>query len=82
MSVKILGHSIMGVPAVGILGDLAYAGDKVFYVDSVDGEDGNSGLEPDKALKTINAAYLKTTTNHNDVICLIPRATGYAITAS
>ncbi len=82
MSVKNLGHSIMGTPLGIGLGELAHAGGRIFYVDSELGDDGNTGLEPDKAKKTVNAAYVACTTNKNDVIALIPRATSYAISAS
>ena len=82
MSVKSLGHSVMGTPLGLGLGELAQAGGRIFYVDSEKGRDGNTGLEPNTAKLTVNAAYAACTTNKNDVIVLIPRATQYAIAAS
>jgi hypothetical protein len=43
---------------------------KIFYVDYDNGNDANTGLAPNKAVKTIKRAYDLTTTNKNDVICL------------
>jgi hypothetical protein len=61
---------------------IALAGGKIFYVDSVNGADGNSGRDPDAALLTVEAALVACTANNNDIVVLLPKATGYALAAA
>jgi hypothetical protein len=60
---------------------IALGGGKIFYVDSVNGADGNSGRDPDAALLTVEAAKAVMTTNKNDIMVLIGRATAYELAA-
>ena len=82
MSNRLLGHSIGGVPVAWGMDTIALAGGKIYYVDSVNGADGNSGRDPDAAYLTLESAYAAATTNKNDIIVLIPRATEYALAAA
>lgn len=52
-----LGHSVKG---------------DTYYVDSVNGNDNNNGLDPRAALATIDAAINKTTANNGDIIVVLP----------
>jgi hypothetical protein len=71
-----------GVPVGSGLGALALAGGKVYFVDSEYGVDGNDGLTPAKAVKTVAAGYALTKDAHHDIVVLIPRPTQYAVTAA
>ncbi len=44
---------------------------KIFYLDPLRGYDGNTGLEPTKAFKTLAAGYTALRTGWNDVLVLI-----------
>lgn len=57
-------------------------GSKIFVVDSINGNNSNSGLKWDQPLLGIDAAYAKCTTLHNDVILLVGNGTSYATTAA
>lgn len=46
-----------------------------FYVNPATGADGNTGLSPSQALKTLDAALGKCTTGQNDVVFLISNGT-------
>jgi len=48
---------------------------KQYYVDFANGSDGNGGTSPDKAMKTLKAAYDLCVTGHNDSVLVIPSAT-------
>lgn len=57
---------MVGLPHVGNL----------FYVDPTDGSDtANDGTTQDNALKTLTAAYNKTTNFHHDVVIIVPGGT-------
>lgn len=66
------GVTSLGVPIVG--GSMPFTYGTYFFVDADNGSDGNTGLERGKALKTVAAAYAKTTTNCDDVIVLSTNA--------
>lgn len=53
----------------------AGAAGNVYYVDPTRGSDGNSGLLPGSAKKTLQAGYNLTTNNNNDVVVFIGGAT-------
>ena len=74
------GISSFGVPMIGGQG-LTMPG-TAYFVDSVNGADGNSGKSIDKALSTIATAYGKTTSGNNDVIYVVGNGTAYPITAA
>lgn len=63
------------------LGPFAFGGD-VYFLDPVDGADGNDGKSPESAVKTIEVAYNKLRTGENDTIVLIGTATAVNITGS
>jgi hypothetical protein len=48
-----------------------------YYVDPVNGSDGNEGDDPTAPMKTLATAYAKTTDNHNDVVFLIGSPTAH-----
>ena len=54
-----------GMPLLAHIGSVF---GNTFFVDYRNGSDSNSGKEPDKALKTLSAAYAKCTSNQNDAI--------------
>ena len=69
------GVSSFGSP-VGVLptmgGSIAATGPaKHYFVDPANGTDGNTGSSPDKAMKTVSAAYAKTVDKSGDVIHLL-----------
>lgn len=49
-----------------------------YFVDATNGADTNTGTTWTAPLKTITAAYAKTTTGKNDVICVLAAAAGTA----
>ena len=63
------GISSFGIPVLGGA-SIPFTG-KYFFVDPVNGSDGNTGLKPSKALATLYKAYSKTTSGNNDVVFLI-----------
>lgn len=63
------GVSSFGIPVLGGGGVPATFG-IVYFVDADIGSDGNRGLGPDDALKTVAKAYSKCRTNKHDVIVL------------
>ena len=64
------GLSSFGIPIVGA-GNVLTTGN-IFFVSSVTGLASNSGLEPGKALASINAAIQKCTANNGDTIFVMP----------
>lgn len=66
------GVTSMGVPVLGDGIPSSYG--KYFFVDADNGNDGNSGLSIDQAVKTIAQAYSLVTTNKDDVIVLSTNA--------
>lgn len=62
------GIKSFGVPVLG--GMLPFTG-SYFFVKPVSGLDGNDGLSPDSALKTLPVALAKCTANKNDVVFFI-----------
>lgn len=67
------GISSFGVPVVG--GGLPATKGRYIFVDYGNGSDGNDGLSPETAVKTIAQAYSMATTNMDDVIALIGSST-------
>ncbi len=65
-----LGFKIYPEDIAGMIG-LPYVG-TVFYVDPINGNDGNDGLEQDTALKTVKQAESLTTENKHDVVIEVP----------
>jgi len=63
------GVTSMGVPLVGSLGGIPFTGNW-YFVDAVNGSDGNTGGAQDP-LQTIPAAYAQMTDGNNDVIILV-----------
>ncbi len=67
-----------GVSSFGIMlpsGDLPATSGKYIFVDYGSGNDNNSGLSPEEAVKTVAQAYSMATTNKDDVIVLIGSST-------
>jgi hypothetical protein len=57
-------------------------GSKIYIVDSVNGSDSNTGLNWEMPFLTLDYAYSKCTTGHNDCIILIANGTAYTTTAA
>jgi len=55
-----------------LLGWLVPTTGSVFYVDSVTGDDDDTGLSPQSAVATLNVAIAKCTANKGDVIYVMP----------
>lgn len=64
------GISSFGVPVLGNLGGIPFTGN-YYFVDPVNGLDGNTGGSPSKALKTLYRAHALCTDGNNDVVILI-----------
>jgi len=62
-----------GITSVGVpvLGPLFGMDSKSFFVDGDDGSDGNTGLTPKRALKTLSKAHSLCTAGRNDVVYLM-----------
>ncbi len=77
------GVSSYGVPVTGSLPFTlgANGAGTYYFVDPTNGNDGNTGLEPDKAFATINRAHTVATTNNHDVIVLSANASHSVPTA-
>jgi hypothetical protein len=66
------GLSSFGIPVLGGAGiPFTSKNSKYFFVDPVNGLDGNTGLNPGKALKTLYKAISLCTSGNNDVVYLI-----------
>ena len=66
-----------------ITGDIGtITGGSKFYLDTVNGSDGNSGLSPKQAFKTMATAYAALTANKNDILYMLPGATAATITST
>jgi len=63
------GITSFGIPVLGG-SDIPFTG-KYYFVDPVNGSDGNSGTSPSTALETLSAAHAKCTAGKNDVVYLI-----------
>ena len=74
------GVSSFGIPMMGGQG-LTMPG-TAYFVDSVNGSDGNVGKSLDKPLKTIEKAYSVTKSGNNDVIYVVGNGTAYSIAAA
>lgn len=59
-------HTLLGAGSLFTTG-------KVFYVNSVIGSDGNSGLDPAKPLATISKAQTKARANKGDIVIIMPK---------
>jgi len=55
---------------------------QIYVVDAVHGNDANPGTKWQQPLLTIEAAYAKTVTLHNDVVLLVGNGTSYATAAA
>lgn len=58
-----------------IIGYDGYVFGNTYYVEATNGDDSNPGTTPDKAFKTVDAAYDAMTTNNHDVLYLSGNAT-------
>lgn len=65
-------YHLGGVPVVNYNGNQFITG-TAFFVDSNNGNAGNSGLKPTEALTTLDAALAKCTADKGDVIYLMPK---------
>lgn len=66
------GITSFGVPVVP--GGIPFGKDsKVYFVDPVEGSDGNKGTEKDRPLKTLSKAHDLATAGQNDVVVLMSR---------
>jgi len=74
------GVSSFGIPMMGGQG-LTMPG-TAYFVDSVNGSDGNVGTSLDKPLKTIEKAYSVTKSGNNDVIYVVGNGTAYSLAAA
>lgn len=73
------GVSTMGypvVPPIPFMSDSIY-----YYVDVVNGADGNSGTDPSQALKTIAKGYTLLRAGHYDTLFVIGLGTAFTLTA-
>ena len=68
------GITSFGVPVLGGGGAIPFTGKK-FFVDPVNGSDGNKGTEPKRAFATLYKAYAMCTDGANDVVYLISDGT-------
>lgn len=64
------GITSFGVPVLGSIQGIPFTGN-YYFVDPVNGLDGNSGLSPSNALKTLYRAHALCTSGNNDVVVLI-----------
>lgn len=64
------GITSFGVPVLGSISGIPFTGN-YYFVDPVNGLDGNAGNSPSKALKTLYMAHQKCTSGNNDVVVLI-----------
>ena len=55
---------------------------KRWYLDPVNGDDGNSGSTPDKAFLTLPVAYAALTADKNEVLCIIGGATSLKLSTA
>ena len=67
----LLGNGLLQVDG-NIVGPLYGSLGKTFYVDSVTGSAGSSGLTPDDAVTTITLAIAKCTENKGDTVIVLP----------
>ena len=73
------GITSMGVPILGGQGLLTQG--TSFFVDPVNGSDGNSGLDIKNAIATLSKAQSLATANQNDVVYYFPGSAGLTETA-
>lgn len=64
------GITSFGVPVLGSIGGIPFTGN-YWFVDPVNGADGNSGNSPDTALQSLYRAHQLATAGNNDVVVLI-----------
>jgi hypothetical protein len=64
------GITSFGVPVLGGVGGLPFTG-TWWFVDPVNGLDGNQGTSPSQALQSLYRAHQKATAGNNDVVILI-----------
>jgi len=75
---------IWGIPGSdSALGIRTLPQGRVFYVDSeyTTRNDNNEGTDPNAPLATLEEAYSRTIADQNDVVVLVERQTGYALSA-
>jgi len=66
------GVSSFGVPVIGSAGQIPPSKGTYYFVDSVNGSNGNDGLSFDKAFATVVYAITKTVVSNGDVIVMAP----------
>lgn len=66
------GLKTLGIPVLGGLGMIPVTSGKYFFVDSVNGSDGNNGLSPDRAYATIQYAVNQCVDSRGDCIVVLP----------
>jgi len=75
--------SVGNLQVDSITGDIGtITGGTKFYLDTVNGSDGNSGLSPKQAFKTLATAYAALTANKNDILYMLPGASAATITTA
>jgi hypothetical protein len=74
------GVSTFGYP---VLPPIPFSADSIYYyVDSINGNDGNSGTDPSQAFKTVEKGYAQLRAGHYDTLFLIGLGTAFTIAAS
>lgn len=81
MPKKTVGSRIAGVNPGVNLGTFAFGGN-VYFVDPVDGLNGNDGLSPETAVADLETAYGKCRDGENDTVVIIGTATAVNITST
>jgi hypothetical protein len=74
-----------GITSFGypIMPPVPFSGDSIYYyVDVVNGNDGNSGTDPSQALKTIAKGYTLLRAGHYDTLFVIGLGTAFTLTAA
>lgn len=74
------GLEVMGVPTLGGGGIPITFGD-YYFVDGLNGSDGNTGKAMDEAFQTVAAGYAAMTTNQDDVLLIRGNSSSYNLTA-
>lgn len=76
------GVSSFGSPVTPSVASIPYSGDSIYYyVDVVNGADGNSGTDPSQPIKTIAKGYSLLRDGHYDTLFVIGLGTAFTLTA-
>lgn len=78
---KTVGSRIASCQSGVNLGAFAFGGD-VYFLDAVDGADGNDGKSPESAIKTIEVGYAKLRDGENDCLVIIGTGTACNVTSA